>query len=324
MLKPIDRGGLFLPSLQLWFDPRKRKPFAVVSHAHGDHVANHDCYLATPETIALIRVRTGNALAMRGKALPYGEVYQGAGYRLQFYPAGHVLGSAMAYVETDAGESFLYTGDFKTRKGLSAEAIDIPQADTIVMETTFGRPDYVFPAFEETYQRIHAFCDRATAEKKTPVLLAYSLGKAQELMKIVESRSQALMVYKTIASINQVYASFGVSMPQTRPMDFLNMSESLVVMPPSVLKKLPRKDCLIAMVSGWGMNDSAKYRYGVDEVIPLSDHADYPDLLKFVDAAKPKAVYTTHGYEKEFAATLRQRGYEAWSLSGDDQLELTL
>ncbi|MBL6829142.1 MAG: hypothetical protein ISQ74_04555, partial [Puniceicoccaceae bacterium] len=52
MLKPIDRGGLLLPGLQLWFDPRKRKPFAVVSHAHGDHVANHDCYLATPETIA--------------------------------------------------------------------------------------------------------------------------------------------------------------------------------------------------------------------------------------------------------------------------------
>ena len=128
MLKPIDRGGLLLPSLQLWFDPRKRKPFAVVSHAHGDHVANHDCYLATPETIALIRVRNGNALAMRGKALPYGEVYQGEGYRLQFYPAGHVLGSAMVYVETDAGETFLYTGDFKTRKGLSAEAIDIPQA----------------------------------------------------------------------------------------------------------------------------------------------------------------------------------------------------
>ena len=54
MFKPIDRGGLLLPGLQLWLDPRKRKPFAIVSHAHGDHVANHDCYLATPETIALI------------------------------------------------------------------------------------------------------------------------------------------------------------------------------------------------------------------------------------------------------------------------------
>ena len=324
MFKPIDRGGLLLPGLQLWLDPRKRKPFAIVSHAHGDHVANHDCYLATPETIALIRVRNGNALASRGRALPYGEVYQGNGYRLKFYPAGHVLGSAMVHIETDLGETFLYTGDFKTRKGLSAEAIDIPQADTIVMETTFGRSDYVFPDFEETCQLIHTFCDRANTEKKTPVLLAYSLGKAQELMKIIESRSQALMVYKTIAPLNQVYASFGVSMPQTRPLDFLNMRESIVVMPPSVLKKLPRKDCRVAMVSGWGMNDSAKYRYGVDEVIPLSDHADYRDLLKFVEIVKPNAVYTTHGYEKEFATTLRQRGYEAWSLSGEDQLELTL
>ena len=117
------------------------------------------------------------------------------------------------------------------------------------METTFGRSDYVFPDFEETCQRIHAFCDRANVEKKTPVLLAYSLGKAQELMKIIESRSQALMVYKTIASLNQVYASFGVSMPQTRPLDFLNMSESLVVMPPSVLNKLPRKDLSLIHIS---------------------------------------------------------------------------
>lgn len=324
MLKPIYRGGLYLPECKLWLDPRRRKPFAVVSHAHGDHVANHDCYIATPETIALIRVRMGNAMADRGRALPYGEVYQAAGYRLRLCPAGHVLGSAMVHVETDAGESFLYTGDFKTRQGLSAEAIEIPQADTLVMETTFGRSDYVFPTFEETCQRIHGFCDRAAAEGCTPVLLAYSLGKAQEVLKVLEARSQSLMVYKTIAPLNQVYASFGVSMPQTRPLDFLNMQESVVVMPPTVLKKLPRKDCLVAMISGWGMNDSAKFRFGVDEVIPLSDHADYPDLLEFVDAVAPQTVYTTHGYEQEFAATLRGRGYDAWSLSGEDQLELML
>jgi Cft2 family RNA processing exonuclease len=324
MLKPIYRGGLLLPECQLWFDPRKRKSFAVISHAHGDHVANHDCYLATPETIALIRVRNGNAMANRGKALPYGEVYDGDGYRLCFYPAGHVLGSAMVHVQTDAGESFLYTGDFKTRQGLAAEAIKIPQADTLVMETTFGRADYVFPSFEATCEQIHAFCDRAVAEEKTPVLLAYSLGKAQEVLKVLESRSQPLMVHKTIAPLNQVYAASGVAMPQTRPLDFLNMRESIVVMPPAVLKKLPRKDCLVAMVSGWGMNGSAKYRYGVDEVIPLSDHADFPDLLQFVDTVAPRTVYTTHGYEQEFAATLRGRGYDAWSLSGDDQLELTL
>jgi Cft2 family RNA processing exonuclease len=324
MLKPIDRGGLLLPDLGLWFDPRKRRPFAIVSHAHGDHVGRHECYIATPETIALIRVRMGDALAQRGVALAYGEVYEGKGYSLKLYPAGHVLGSAMAYVETDGGETFLYTGDFKTRKGLAAEAIEIPQADTLVMETTFGRPSYVFPSFDKTCEQLHAFCDEAEAMGKTPVLLAYSLGKAQEVLKILESRSQSIMVHRTIGELNQVYAHFGVELPKTRPLDFLNMEGSVVVMPPSMLKKLPRKDCVVAMVSGWGADGSARFRFGVDDVIPLSDHADYPDLLKFVEAVKPKQVYTTHGYDSDFAADLRRQGLEAWSLNGKDQLELML
>ena len=126
----------------------------------------------------------------------------------------------MAHVETDAGETFLYTGDFKTRKGLSAKAIDIPHADTIVMETTLGAPIMYFPILRDLSANPR-LCDRANTEKKTPVLLAYSLGKAQELTKIIEGRSQSLMVYKTIGPLNQVYASFGVSMPQTRPLDFL-------------------------------------------------------------------------------------------------------
>ena len=76
------------------------------------------------------------------------------------------------------------------------------------------------------------------------------------------------------------------------------------------------------MVTGWGMDDSARYRYGVDEIIPLSDHADYPDLLNFVEQVSPKVIYTMHGYDKDFAADLRRLGHEAWTLSGSDQLEL--
>lgn len=322
MLKPVYRGGIWLPELGLWMDPHKRKPFAVISHAHGDHVARHECFLATPETIALIRVRNGNAFADRGVALLFGEVYQGKGYRIQLYPAGHVLGSAMVHLTTEGGETFLYTGDFKTRVGLSAEAIQIPQANTLVMETTFGKPNYVFPPFESTCEQVHAFCDRALSVGKTPVLLAYSLGKAQEVLKLVEARSQPIMVHRTIQELNQVYRYFGIDLPTTRPLDFLNMRDCIVVMPPAVLKKLPRKNCSIAMVSGWGIDDSAKYRYGVDEVIPLSDHADYPDLLQFVDTVGAEEIYTTHGWEREFAATLRQKAYSAWSLSKDDQMEL--
>ncbi len=77
-------------------------------------------------------------------------------------------------------------------------------------------------------------------------------------------------------------------------------------------------------MSGWGIDPSAKYRYRVDEVFPLSDHAGYTDSIEFVRAVNPKRVLTTHGYVAEFARDLRRLGFDAWSLKGKDQLELGL
>ena len=72
------------------------------------------------------------------------------------------------------------------------------------------------------------------------------------------------------------------------------------------------------MLSGWGIDPSAKYRYRVDEVFPMSDHADYPDLLDFVSKVSPSRVLTVHGYTAEFARDLRRTGIEAWSLERED------
>jgi len=323
MFNPIYSGGILLPDQGLWMDPRRKKPFAIVSHAHGDHVARHSTFLATPATIALIRVRMGDALANRALPLPYGEIHSGPNYQIRLHPAGHVLGSAMVEIEV-ASERFLYTGDFKTRPGLSTEAIQIPEAEHLLMETTFGSPQYTFPPFEDSCAQIHTFCNDALADGKTPVLLAYSLGKAQEVLKILESRSEALMVHRSIRELNQVYQQFGCNLPVTRPLDFLNLSGCIAVIPPAVLKKLPRNNCATAMISGWGIDPAARFRYGVDAVLPLSDHADYNELLDFVAQVAPRKVYTTHGYDQAFAAELRRRNYDAWSLSGRDQLEFPI
>lgn len=78
------------------------------------------------------------------------------------------------------------------------------------------------------------------------------------------------------------------------------------------------------MISGWGIDPAARFRYGVDAVLPLSDHADYHELLDFVAQVAPRKVYTTHGYDQAFAAELRRRNYDAWSLSGRDQLEFPI
>ena len=67
-----------------------------------------------------------------------------------------------------------------------------------------------------------------------------------------------------------------------------------------------------------------RYRFKCDALFPLSDHADYEDLLRYVEQVSPRIVYTLHGYAEEFARDLRARGMEAWSLISNNQLELPL
>ena len=69
---------------------------------------------------------------------------------------------------------------------------------------------------------------------------------------------------------------------------------------------------------------SAKYRSRCEEAFPLSDHADYDELLRYVELVQPKRVLTVHGFAAEFAADLRRRGIEAWALAQENQLELKL
>src|SRR3954470_1956483 len=89
-----------------------------------------------------------------------------------------------------------------------------------------------------------------------------------------------------------------------------------------MIEKIPRKR--VALISGWAVDADTVFRYQVDAAFPLSDHADYDDLLRYVELVQPRRVLTLHGFAAEFARDLRERGIEAWALSAQDQMELTL
>jgi len=89
-----------------------------------------------------------------------------------------------------------------------------------------------------------------------------------------------------------------------------------------MLEKIPHKR--LAMISGWATDPNAVYRYQVDAAFPLSDHADYNDLVRYVDLVRPGRVFTLHGFAAEFARDLRERGIEAWALTEENQMELSL
>ena len=316
--------GVFLPQQNLWLDPWEAKDFAFVSHAHSDHIAPHREIIVSERTASLMRAR------LPGKRneiiLPFSQEKDVRGMRVTLFPAGHIFGSAQLFLRTE-NDSLLYTGDFKLRQGQSAEATEWTAAHTLIMETTYGIPRYRLPPTEEVIAQIVAFCRDAIENNEVPVLLGYSLGKAQEILCALAGADLTPMLHGSVYQMTRIYEENGQKFCHYLRYHANDLAGKVLICPPSanrsrMLEKIPRKR--VAMISGWAVDPNAIYRYQVDAAFPLSDHADYDDLLRYVKLVGPKRVFTLHGFAAQFARDLRARGIEAWALTEENQMELTL
>ncbi|HKS30928.1 MAG TPA: MBL fold metallo-hydrolase RNA specificity domain-containing protein [Chthoniobacterales bacterium] len=316
--------GVFLPRQNLWLDPWEAKDFAFVSHAHSDHIAPHRQIIVSERTACLMQARLPGK--RREILLPFGQEKNVHGMQVTLFPAGHIFGSAQFFLRTE-DDSLLYTGDFKLRRGQSAEPAEWTAADTLIMETTYGLPRYRLPPTEEVIAQIVAFCRDALDNNEVPVLLGYSLGKAQEILCALAGADLTPMLHGAVYQMTRIYEQYGQKFCEYVRYRANDVAGKVLICPPGanrsrMLEKIPRKR--VAMISGWAVEPNAIYRYQVDTAFPLSDHADYDDLLRYVDLVKPKRVFTLHGFAGQFAGDLRARGIEAWALTEENQMELTL
>ena len=322
-------GSIYLPQVELWCDARRPVPLSFVSHAHFDHLAKHERVITSEGTRRLMAARLPGE--REEIVLPFGQPYAlGPDTVLTLHAAGHIFGSAMLRLErarARGGEAFLYTGDFKLRPGRSAEKCEPPRAEVVVMETTFGLPRYVFPPTEKILAEIIGFCRQAVEDGAVPVLFGYSLGKAQEVLSSLAGAELPVMLHPQTQKMTRIYEELGQVFPPYRAFTLTESAGHVVVCPPQArnsewLRKIePRRT---AMITGWAIERGAMFRYGCDAAFPLSDHADFAELLRFVELVQPRRVYTVHGFAEEFARTLRDRGVEAWALGVDNQLEFAL
>ena len=299
-----------------------------ISHAHSDHIAAHREVILSEPTARLMQARLPGL--RHEHILPFGQCHRfGSGdatYELTLLPAGHIFGSAMALVQAE-GQSLLYTGDFKLRQGLSAEKCEPHPADVLIIETTFGRPQYVFPPTQEVLKGVMRFCRESLDNDEIPVLLGYSLGKSQELLCSLGDAGLPLMLHGSIFNLTQIYEQFGQCFPKYEPYQAGAVAGKVLLCPPHVvgsamLRKLGKHRT--AILTGWAVDQNCRYRYQCDAAFPLSDHADFPDLIEMVKLVRPTKVYTLHGFAADFAHSLRQIGIDAQALSQDEQLALAL
>jgi len=316
--------GVHLPVLDLWLDPWDEQPAAFVSHAHSDHIGNHREVILSTITAKLMMARLpGNRVEHQ---LEFRVPFSFRNAQITLYPAGHIYGSAQAHVLFE-NQSLLYTGDFKLRRGKSAEPIEWCESDTLIMETTYGLPRYVFPPTDQVVAQLVNFCAEAIEEHATPILFGYSLGKAQEILAALYGSGFRVLLHPAVFRMTKLYEAVQDRLPPYSLYRPEELPGSVLICPPSANRtRLIQniKSRRTAMLTGWALNPGANFRFQCDAAFPLSDHADYSDLLQYVELVRPQRVFTLHGYANEFAEDLRRRGVEAWALGEDNQLELAV
>jgi Cft2 family RNA processing exonuclease len=315
-------NGIHLPGCDLRLDPGRKVPLAVVSHAHSDHAGWHTVTIASFATMDLMKARKPVPSGCTLIELDYRETYSTDKARITLLPAGHILGSAQVLVETEEG-SLLYTGDFKRRQSLTCEEAASVKADNLVMECTFGHPRYAFPPVGRVREEILSFCRQSLADGVTPILLAYSLGKSQELLAILSGSGMEAVVHRSVSVMSAVYQKHGVDLGKYTLWNDMNHQGKVLIVPPnSRISGQKIENSRSAVISGWAMDSSAIYRNRCDAAFPLSDHADHGELIEHAEETGAKRVFTVHGFTEEFAGDLRALGIDALALGGGNQLEL--
>ena len=313
----VRPDGLYCPALEASLDPPVTAARAIVSHAHSDHAApGHGELWATPETIAIYRRRNPDWVGV-ARELRYGERVEGNGVTVELHPAGHVLGSAQVRFEGEGG-SLLFTGDFRRGSSRTAAAATAPPARILATETTFGLPVFRFPERRATEDRLVAVCREAFAEDRIPVLLAYGFGKAQEVALALTEAGIPTVLHGAAWKLLPEFEAAGHAFPLSRAYESgpARPGEALVV-PPNcartpVVRNVKRRR--IVYLSGWAMREASRADFDADVLLPMSDHAGFPELLQHVAEVAPARVVTLHGYARDFARILLGRGIPAEAL----------
>ncbi len=316
----FDRG-VYIPELDLWLDSRRKRDSSVISHAHSDHTGRHRRPVITPNTLLLLQdyLKKSDPIV-----LPYGEPMESPTHDLTLYPAGHCLGSAQALIVSKAtGHRLLYTGDIKTRPSPTNEPLETVQADTLVIESTYGRPDYVFPSQERVLSKASGTLRDWLSRGERPVVLGWRLGKAQELLHHLLNDGFEVVVEEGIHGAVEAYREAGVNFSGSAVRFDGHWPDGVIALfPPGrssrVLQGYRYRRTM--ELTGWAASAEPR-RWGprADASLPFSDHADYNDLLAYVEAVNPGRVYTVYGFP-DLAAKLRSMGYPAVHLDGKGTL----
>ena len=313
-LLQFTNKGIYCKEAKVYLDPWKPVDKAIISHGHADHSRwGHKEYITHYRNVPIISHRLGE-INVTGKE--WGETFVINNVKFSLHPAGHIIGSSQIRVE-HKGEVWVFTGDYKTENDGISTPYEPIKCHTFITECTFGLPAFKWMPQAEVLEDINSWWAENRAEGKTSILFGYSLGKAQRLLKYLNTDIGKIYTHGAIENMTEVLRPL-VDFPPTTLITKETKKEELlgniVLAPPSahgstwIRKMVPY---VTASASGWMTFRGARRRRAIDKGFVLSDHCDWPGLLLSIKETGAEKIISTHGYTDIFSRYLRTLGYDA-------------
>jgi len=114
------------------------------------------------------------------KGVPYHEVVAAGPFRVSFFDAGHILGSAVIRVQAE-GKTVLFSGDLGNSPApIIKPTEDPPQADYCLIESTYG--NRVHEESQEKKDLLEDVIEDTVKKGGTLIIPAFALERTQELL----------------------------------------------------------------------------------------------------------------------------------------------
>jgi putative mRNA 3-end processing factor len=288
-------AGLYFEPAQLYIDPKKKVPRALISHAHADHSsAGISEAWATRETISLVNLRMGQrspvnfSEVMINQPLAFGEDTS-----VTFMHAGHMLGSAMILIE-HRNTRYLYTGDYKLSSDPTCHPAQICQCDVLFTEVTFGSVKYNHPEPDREISKLSSYLPGKL------VISCYKQGKAQRITKMLSDRFPGvqIFVHPEIIPYHNCYQSHDVDLGSWIPYrrrDFLSSENAVLIATPGLARGYLRNpEIRVAFATGW-----KRFIPNMGIHLHISDHVDNSELREFIGRCGASRIVTFHGDDQE-------------------------
>lgn len=308
--------GLYCPMGDFYIDPWRKVDRAIITHAHADHArVGHNHYLCPSIGEGVLRKRLGD---IQLDTVEYGKKIIHNGVTISLHPAGHVLGSCQVRLEYQ-GQVWVASGDYKVQPDLTCAPFEPVRCHTFITESTFALPIYRWVSDAQLYAEINQWWAANAAQGIASILYCYSFGKAQRILAGVDPSIGPIVSHSASQGLNEAYREAGIALPMTQTVseveDASVFKTCLALAPPSAqgaswMKRFGNAYS-DAFASGWMQLRGARRRRGVDKGFVMSDHADWPGLMRAIGETGAEQVIVTHGSIPIMVRWLEEQGLSA-------------